>query len=261
MMVSLYSSATGMTAQQFKLDTISNNLANVDTTGYKRVRAEFQDLVYQYVKNAGTPTAQTSQLPTGLYVGHGTKLAATTRIFTLGNLEETGNALDLAITGDGFFQVQLQDGRIAYTRDGAFKVDSTGRIVTSAGNPLVPNIVIPSTAVAINVSPDGIISAEMQDGTVETLGSITLVRFVNPAGLKSIGDNLFVSTPASGDPIEGTPNQDGFGAIQQGYLEKSNVDVVKEMVGMIIAQRAYDLNARAIQTADDMLRTVSTLKR
>ncbi|RKX35366.1 MAG: flagellar basal body rod protein FlgG, partial [Thermotogae bacterium] len=155
MMISLYSAATGMWAQQYKLDTVSNNLANVDTTGYKKVRAEFQDLVYQYSKNAGSPTAVNSTIPTGIYVGHGTRLSATTRIFSLGNMEQTGNALDLAITGDGFFQIQLQDGRIAYTRDGAFKVDSQGRVVTANGLALIPNIVIPQDAVAINISPDG----------------------------------------------------------------------------------------------------------
>ncbi len=261
MMISLYSAATGMWAQQYKLDVVSNNLANVDTTGYKKVRAEFQDLIYQYYKNAGAPTAVNSTIPTGIYVGHGTRLSATNRIFTIGNIEHTGNALDLAIMGDGFFQIQLQDGRTAYTRDGTFKMDSEGRIVTANGLALIPNIVVPSDAVAINISPDGIFSAEMQDGTVQNLGTITLVRFVNPAGLKSIGDNLFVETSASGAPIEGIPNQEGFGAIQQGYLEKSNVDVVKEMVDMIIAQRAYELNARTIQTADNMLGTVSTLKR
>ncbi|ACB09549.1 MULTISPECIES: flagellar basal-body rod protein FlgG [Thermotoga] len=261
MMISLYSAATGMSAQQFKLDTIANNLANVDTTGYKKVRAEFQDLLYQYVKNAGTPTAATSSLPTGLYVGHGVRTAATTRIFTLGNFEQTGNALDLAIAGDGFFQIQLQDGRIAYTRDGSFKIDSEGRIVTSNGLLLVPEITIPENAVSINVSPDGIVSAELQDGTIQELGTITLVRFVNPSGLKSIGDNLYIATPASGDPIEGVPGQDGFGAIKQGFLEKSNVDVVREMVDMITAQRAYEFNSRVIQTADEMLRTATNVKR
>jgi flagellar basal-body rod protein FlgG len=261
MMISLYSAATGMGVQQTKLDTISNNLANVDTTGYKKARAEFEDLVYQYFKDAGIPTAQTSQLPTGLYVGHGARLSATTRIFTLGNLEQTGNALDIAIAGDGFFQIQLQDGRVAYTRDGAFKINSSGQIVTSNGNLLVPNILVPNNAVSINISEDGIISAELADGTIQNLGNITLVKFVNPAGLKSIGNNLFLATNASGAPIEGIPNQDGFGALQQGYLEKSNVDVLNEMVNMITAQRAYEINARAVQTADDMLRTIGTLKR
>ncbi|MFN3282840.1 MAG: flagellar basal-body rod protein FlgG [Pseudothermotoga sp.] len=261
MMVSLYSAATGMWAQQYKLDTVSNNLANVDTTSYKKVRAEFQDLVYQYYKNAGTPTAVNSTIPTGIYFGHGARLAATTKIFSLGNMEHTSNALDVAITGDGFFQIQLQDGRTAYTRDGSFKIDSNGTVVTANGLALIPNIVIPADAVAINISPDGIFSVEMQDGTIQNLGTVTLVRFVNPSGLKSIGDNLYVETTASGAPIEGTPNQDGFGALLQGYLEKSNVDVVKEMVDMITAQRAYELNARTIQTADNMLQTVSTLKR
>ena len=261
MMPSLYTAATGMGAQQFKLDIISNNLANVDTNGYKRVRAEFNDLIYQYLKSAGIPVAQNSLYPTGLYYGLGVRKAATSRIFTLGNMIETGNALDLAIGGDGFFQIQLQDGKIAYTRDGAFKIDSNGQIVTSNGNILVPNIIVPSNAVSINVSQDGMVSAELPDGTIQNLGNITLVKFVNPAGLKSIGNNLFLATAASGDPVEGTPNQDGFGPIHQGFLEKSNVDVVKEMVNMITAQRAYEFNARAIQTADDMLRTVAGLRR
>ena len=261
MLISLYSAATGMWAQQFKLDTIANNLANVDTNGYKRVRAEFQDLIYQYMKNAGTPITGASAHPTGLYVGLGTRLSATTRIFSIGNLEYTGNAFDIAIAGEGFFQIQLPDGRIAYTRDGAFKLDSQGRLVTANGYYLVPNIAIPQNAVSVNVSEDGTVSVEMADGTVQTVGTITLVRFVNPSGLKAIGDNLFIQTGASGNPIEGTPGQDGFGTLRQQYLEKSNVDVVKEMVGMITAQRAYELNSRAIMTADDMLRTVAGLKR
>ncbi|QTA38671.1 flagellar basal-body rod protein FlgG [Thermosipho ferrireducens] len=257
----LYTAATGMWAQQFKLDTLSNNIANVDTAGYKKVKAEFQDLLYDYSKNAGAATAQNSLHPTGLYVGHGTRLAATTRVFTQGNLENTGNSTDLAISGDGFFQIQLQDGRIAYTRDGQFKIDGNGRIITSNGHLLSPNMVIPQNAVAINVSPDGIVTAELQDGTIQNIGTITLVRFVNPSGLKAIGDNLFLETPASGAPIEGTPGQDGFGSLLQGYVEKSNVDIVKEMVDMISAMRAYELNSRTIQTADEMLRTASGLKR
>jgi flagellar basal-body rod protein FlgG len=257
----LYTAATGMWAQQYKLDTLSNNIANVDTNGYKKMRAEFEDLVYQYSKNAGAPTAQTSTLPTGIYTGHGTKLAATTKIFTLGNIEYTGDSTDLAIGGDGFFQIQLQDGTVGYTRDGAFKVDDEGRIVTDNGLNLVPNIVVPQEATSLNVSADGIVSAELQDGTIENLGTITLVRFVNPSGLKSLGDNLYASTTASGDAIEGTAGQDGFGEIQQHYLEKSNVDIVKEMVDMITAQRAYDLNSKTVQTADQMLQTVSNMKR
>lgn len=261
MINSLYTAATGMWSQQFKMDTVSNNIANVDTAGYKKVKAEFQDLIYSYSKNAGAATAQNSTTPTGIYVGHGVRLAATTRLFTQGNIENTGNALDLAISGDGFFQIQLQDGRIAYTRDGQFKIDSQGRIVTANGLLLSPAIVVPQNAVSLTVSPDGIVSVELPDGTIQQLGTITLTRFVNPAGLKSIGDNLYVATAASGEPIEGTAGQDGFGTIMQGYVEKSNVDVVKEMVDMITAMRAYEFNSRSIMTADQMLQTASNLRR
>ncbi|MDN5342453.1 flagellar basal-body rod protein FlgG [Oceanotoga sp. DSM 15011] len=261
MLVSLYSAATGMNAEQRKLDIISNNLSNVETTGFKRQRAEFQDLLYQAVREAGTPTAQDSSLPTGLYVGHGTTLSATNRIFSIGNPEETGGSTDIAIMGDGFLQVQLQDGRIAYTRDGSLKRDGEGRLTTSNGLLVVPNIVIPANSQEISISPDGIVSVKFADDTIQNLGNMTLVRFVNPAGLKPIGNNLYTQTPASGDPVEGIPNQDGFGPLQQGYLEKSNVDVVKEMVNMIVAQRAYDINSKTITTSDEMLRTVSNLKR
>lgn len=261
MINSLYTAATGMWSQQFKMDTVSNNIANVDTAGYKKVKAEFQDLIYSYSKNAGAATAQNSTTPTGIYVGHGVRLAATTKIFTQGNIENTGNALDLAISGDGFFQIQLQDGRIAYTRDGQFKIDNQGRVVTANGLLLSPAINVPQNAVSLTISPDGIVSAELADGTIQELGNITLTRFVNPAGLKSIGDNLYVATNASGDPIEGTPGQDGFGTIMQGYVEKSNVDVVKEMVDMITAMRAYEFNSRSIMTADQMLQTASNLRR
>jgi len=261
MINSLYTAATGMWSQQFKMDTVSNNIANVDTAGYKKVKAEFQDLIYSYSKNAGAATAQNSTTPTGIYVGHGVRLAATTKIFTQGNIENTGNALDLAISGDGFFQIQLQDGRIAYTRDGQFKIDNQGRVVTANGLMLAPAINVPQNAVSLTISPDGIVSAELADGTIQELGNITLTRFVNPAGLKSIGDNLYVATNASGDPIEGTPGQDGFGTIMQGYVEKSNVDVVKEMVDMITAMRAYEFNSRSIMTADQMLQTASNLRR
>ncbi|MFN3327830.1 MAG: flagellar basal-body rod protein FlgG [Fervidobacterium pennivorans] len=261
MINSLYTAATGMWAQQFKMDTVSNNIANVDTAGYKKVKSEFQDLIYSYSKNAGAATAQNSTTPTGIYVGHGVRLAATTKIFTQGNVENTGNALDLAISGDGFFQIQLQDGRIAYTRDGQFKLDSQGRVVTANGLLLSPAITVPPNAVSLTVSPDGIVSVELADGTIQELGNITLVRFVNPAGLKSIGDNLYLATNASGDPIEGIGGQDGFGTILQGYVEKSNVDVVKEMVDMITAMRAYEFNSRSIMTADQMLQTASNLRR
>ncbi|BBE29943.1 flagellar basal body rod protein FlgG [Tepiditoga spiralis] len=261
MITSLYTAASGMNAEQKKLDIISNNLSNVDTTGYKSMRAEFQDLLYQAVKEAGTPTAQDSTLPTGLYIGHGTRLAATNRLFTMGNLEETGNSTDIAITGDGFFQVQLQDGKIGYTRDGSFKRDANGRLTTSNGLLVVPNITIPQSASGLSISPDGIISVKLGDGTIQNLGNLTLVRFVNPAGLEPTGNNIYLETQASGAPIEGVSGQDGYGALQQGYLEKSNVEAVKEMVNMIISQRAYDMNSKAITSADEMLRTVASLKR
>jgi len=250
-----------MNAQQFMLDTISNNLANVNTTGYKQVRAEFASLAYQDIFTAGTPTSQTTQSPTGLYKGHGVRIVATNRLFTLGNIKSTGNPLDLAIGGDGFFQVQLQDGQIAYTRDGSFKLDGQGRIVTSDGYLLVPNIVIPSDATSINIAPNGTVSVTKADGTTSQVGNITLIKFLNPAGLNAIGDNLYTATQASGQPIQGVPNQDGFGALRQGYLEMSNVNVIQQMVDMINAQRAYEFDARVIQTSDAMLQDAATLKR
>lgn len=262
MITALYSGATGMTGQQQKLDTISNNLANTDTTGFKRVRTEFVDLFYQYSQNAGVPVAsQTSTLPSGVYTGLGSKVAATSRVFTMGNIEETGNPLDVAISGDGFMQVQLQNGSIAYTRDGAFKVDSNGALMLNTGVPIIPAITVPLEAIAIQISQDGTFTAINADKTITVLGQIPLVRFVNPTGLDAIGDNLFQVTPASGDPQEGIANQDGFGAFKQGFLEKSNVNAVREMVNMITSQRAYELNSRSIQTADQMLTTVYGLKR
>ena len=261
MLGSLSTAATGMNAQQFMLDTIANNLANVNTTGYKQVRSEFASLAYQDIFTAGTPTSQNTQSPTGLYRGHGVRTVATNRLFTLGNIKSTGNPLDIAVGGDGFFQVQLQNGQIAYTRDGSFKLDGQGRIVTSDGYVVVPNIVIPSDATSINIAPNGAVSVTNANGNTTQVGNITLVKFLNPAGLSSIGDNLYVPTPASGQPIQGVPNQDGFGALRQGYLEMSNVNVIQQMVDMINAQRAYEFDARVIQTSDAMLQDAATLKR
>jgi flagellar basal-body rod protein FlgG len=261
MLGSLSTAATGMNAQQFMLDTIANNLANVNTTGYKQVRAEFASLAYQDIFTAGTPTSQNTQSPTGLYRGHGVRTVATNRLFTLGNIKSTGNPLDIAIGGDGFFQVQLQSGQIAYTRDGSFKLDGQGRIVTSDGYVVVPNIVVPSDATSINIAPSGTVSVTNANGSTTQVGNITLVKFLNPAGLNSIGDNLYMPTPASGQPIQGVPNQDGFGALRQGYLEMSNVNVIQQMVDMINAQRAYEFDARVIQTSDTMLQDAATLKR
>jgi len=261
MITSLYSGASGMTAQQLKLDTVTNNLANVDTTGYKRVRTEFVDLFYQNIKAAGTPVAnQTSNHPTGIYKGLGTKVAATNRIFTEGNLLETGNPLDTAIAGDGFFQVQMQDGTVAYTRNGALKVEN-GILKTNTGLSLLPNITVPAGSVSISIDLDGSVSVEQADGTQAVIGQIPLVRFANPSGLNAIGDSLFRPTAASGDPLEGIANQDGYGSIMQSYLEKSNVNAVREMVEMIATQRAYELNSRSIQTSDSILSTVASMKR
>lgn len=261
MLGSLSTAATGMSAQQFMMDIISNNLANVNTTGYKQSRAEFASLAYQNIFTAGTPTSQNTQSPTGLYRGHGVRTVATNRLFTLGDIKHTGNPLDLAIGGDGFFQVQLQNGQIAYTRDGSFKLDGQGRIVTSDGYIVVPNIVIPSDATSVDIAPNGTVTVMGANGTPTQVGSITLVKFLNPAGLNALGDNLYSATSASGQPIQGIPNQDGFGALRQGYLEMSNVDIIQQMVGMINAQRAYEFDARVIQTSDQMLQDTATLKR
>ncbi len=261
MLGSLSTAATGMSAQQFMMDIIANNLANVNTTGYKQSRAEFASLAYQDIFTAGTPTSQNTQSPTGLYRGHGVRTVATNRLFTLGNIKHTGNPLDIAIGGDGFFQVQLQNGQIAYTRDGSFKLDGHGRIVTSDGYIVVPNIVIPSDATSIDIAPNGTVTVMGANGTPTQVGNITLVKFLNPAGLNAIGDNLYTATSASGQPIQGVPNQDGFGALRQGYLEMSNVDIIQQMIGMINAQRAYEFDARVIQTSDQMLQDTASLKR
>lgn len=250
-----------MNAQQFMMNTIANNLANVNTTGYKQSRAEFSSLAYQDIYTAGTPTSQTTQSPTGLYVGHGVKTDATSRLFTLGSLTQTQNPLDLAIDGDGFFQVQLQNGQIGYTRDGSFKLDGQGRLVTSNGSLLVPNIVIPANSSSVDIAPDGTVTSIGPNGTQTQVGTINLVKFLNPSGLDAIGNNTYLATSASGQPIQGVANQDGFGALQQGYLETSNVNTIQQMVGMINAQRAYEFNSKVIETSDTMLQDVSTMKR
>ena len=261
MLGSLSTAATGMSAQQFMMDTISNNLANVNTTGYKQSRAEFSSLAYQDIFTAGTPTSQSTQSPTGLYRGHGVRTVASNRLFTLGDIKHTGNPLDLAIGGDGFFQVQLQNGQTAYTRDGSFKLDGQGRIVTSDGYIVLPNISIPSDATSIDIAPNGTVTVMGANGNSQQVGSVTLTKFLNPAGLNAIGDNIYTATSASGQPIQGVPNQDGFGALRQGYLEMSNVDIIQQMVGMINAQRAYEFDARVIQASDQMLQDTATLKR
>ncbi|CUU10427.1 MAG: flagellar basal-body rod protein FlgG [Fimbriimonadales bacterium] len=262
MIRALHTAATGMEAQQFNIDVISNNLANVNTNGFKTVRADFEDLLYQTLRPAGASVAGGAQVPSGLQVGLGARPAATYGIFSTGAIQVTGNPLDLAIEGDGFFKVLLPDGTVAYTRDGGFKLDSQGRLVTSMGYPLEPEIILPPDVEQVLIGRDGTISVRRggQDG-VEQIGQITLVRFINPAGLNRIGMNLYRMTPAAGEPIEGTPGTNGLGEIAGGSLEASNVQIVDEMVRLIMAQRAYEVNSRAIQTADEMLSVAKDLKR
>lgn len=262
MLRSLWTAASGMIAQQFNIDTIANNLANVNTVGFKRSRVDFQDLLYQTVRYAGSPVTAGAQIPTGIQVGHGVRPVSTERIFSTGTFKQTDNPLDLLIEGDGFFQVLLPDGTTAYTRDGAFKIDGQGRLVTSDGFTLQPEITIPPDAVSITVGTDGTVTVVVSGSSQpQTLGQIQLARFINPAGLRSLGRNLFAATAASGEAMVGTPGLDGLGNIAQGYLEMSNVQVVEELVNMILAQRAYESNSRAIQAADEMLQTANNLRR
>ena len=258
----LYTAATGMIAQQMNVDNIANNLANVNTTGYKRSKLEFQDLLYQQIRLAGATQAEGAQVPVELQIGYGTRPVATQRMFSQGTVVPTGNPLDVSIDGEGFLQVVLPDQSTAYTRDGALKLSSEGTIVTSDGYTLVPQIILPPDATAINVSSNGEVSVVIPGSTdVQEVGQLELARFVNPAGMKSIGRNLLLATQASGDPIVGQPDSEGFGKLSQGFLELSNVEVVDEMVNMIVAQRAYEINAKAIQTSEEMLSNANNLKR
>lgn len=260
MIRALWTAGTGMVAQQTNLDVISNNLANVNTTGFKKSRAEFQDLMYQTLRQAGAATGPDTQVPSGTQIGHGARLVATQKLNLQGSFQNTGNDYDLAIEGDGFFQVTMPDGTLSYTRDGNFKKDSQGRVVTAEGYVLEPAITVPDNATAITVSSDGRVTATTPAGD-QDLGQITLARFINPAGLDSSGHNLLKETSASGAPIVGNPGADGTGTLMQQYVEMSNVQVVEEMVNMIVAQRAYEVNSKAIQTADDMLEKAASLKR
>jgi flagellar basal-body rod protein FlgG len=262
MIRSLWTSATGMQAQALNLDVISNNLANVNTSGFKKSRAEFQDLLYETIRPAGTPSSQDSEVPAGIQLGHGTRPSTVLKIFSQGNMENTQNELDLAIEGDGFFQIALPNGETAFTRDGAFKLDSDGRMVNSDGFALDPEITIPSDALSISVGLDGTVSVlQAGETTASEIGTIELARFVNPAGLISMGKNLFMTSEASGDEMTGTAGEDGLGTLAQGFLEMSNVSVVDEMVKMITAQRAYESNSKAIQAADEMLQLANNVKR
>jgi flagellar basal-body rod protein FlgG len=262
MIRSLFTAASGMQAQQKSIDVIANNLANVNTAGFKRSRADFQDLMYQNLKTTGSPATNTTQVPTGIQIGLGSRLAAVTKIFTQGDFTQTGNELDIAIEGGGFFQITLPDGTIGYSKAGAFKHDSTGQIVTSDGNPLSPSITIPSTATKVNIGSDGTVSVQVAGQSATTIiGNIQLASFPNAAGLASQGKNIYLPTDASGAATTGTPGQDGLGTTAQGFLEMSNVSVAEEMVNMIVGQRAYEVNSKAVTTSDEMLQTANNLKR
>lgn len=262
MIRALWTGATGMQAQQLNMDVIANNLANVNTTGFKRGRSDFQDLLYQTLRLAGTASSSNTKVPTGIQVGHGARTVAVQKIFLQGDFMQTQNELDMTIEGKGFFQIRTPDGETAYTRAGAFKLDNDGRIVTSDGYPLEPEITIPDDTLNITIGPDGTVSVLQAGQTVPSeVGNIELARFPNQAGLKSIGRNLYVETDASGPVTTGTPGQDGYGTIAQGFLEMSNVSVVEEMVNMIVSQRAYEINSKVIQTSDDMLQVANQLKR
>ncbi len=262
MIRALRTASSGMAAQQMSVDNIANNLANVNTTGFKRAKIEFQDIMYESLRRPGVSTATGSVVPTSLDIGYGTKPVSSTRQFKGGELQQTGNPLDMAIDGDGFFQIQMPDGTLAYTRDGSLKLTAEGRIATSDGFYMDPDITIPEDAISVSIDAEGRVSV-IQAGSNDPveLGQIELARFVNPAGLSAIGHNLFQETPASGSPLVATAGAEGLGQVQQGYLEMSNVDVVSEMVNMIVAQRSYEINSKVIQTADDMSSLVNNLKR
>lgn len=260
MIRSLWISKTGLEAQQTQLDTITHNLANVSTNGYKRSHAVFEDLLYQNLRQAGAPSTQQTQLPTGLQLGTGVRPVATARNFSQGNLQQSGNNLDLAINGQGFFQIAMPDGSVGYTRDGSFQVDAQGQIVSANGHPVSPSITVPATAQNVTVAVDGTVSATMPgSSTPQQLGQIQLAAFVNPAGLDPKGNNIFSETAASGNPQTGNAGANGLGLLNQGYVETSNVNVVEELVAMIQTQRAYEINSKAIQTSDQMLGRLAQL--
>jgi flagellar basal-body rod protein FlgG len=250
-----------MEAQQLNLDTISNNIANVNTSGFKRSKVEFQDLLYQDRRQAGGQTGAGGTVPTGVSLGNGTRVASTSKIYTQGQLTETGEEMDIAINGNGFLQINQDDGSIAYTRDGTLKRSPTGEIVTSDGKVVTGLGTVPTEAVSVFIAPNGQITYTLADGTSQSGGQFQLARFPNPGGLRALGGNVFQQTEASGQAEIGVPGENGFGSLEQGYLEMSNVNVVQEMVNMIVAQRAYEINSKAIQTSDSMLGIINQLKR
>jgi flagellar basal-body rod protein FlgG len=262
MIRALYTAATGMSAQQANIDNVAHNLANVNTTGFKKSRMEFEDLVYQQTKAAGSPTSTGGEAPTGHEVGLGTRSVATARDFSMGNMRVTSNPLDLAIEGRGFLQVSRPDGTIGYTRAGSLHLSSQGALVTAEGYPLEPQISIPPNATSISISRDGIVSVSVAgQAAPQQVGTIELASFQNPAGLSGAGGNLFNVSTASGEPTTGVPGTDGMGSLAQGFLEESNVSVVEEMVNMILGQRAYEANSKVVKAADEMLQQVNSLAR
>jgi len=262
MIRALYTAASGMNAQQTNIDNVAHNLANVNTTGFKKSRVEFEDLVYQEMRAAGSSASATTEAPVGLEVGLGTRAVATARNFSAGNLRSTGGPLDLAIEGDGFFKVSMPNGTTGYTRAGTLHLDAQGLIVTSEGYALEPQITVPSNATSLSISKDGIVSAAIAgQSATQQLGTLEIATFPNPAGLTPLGGNLFTPTTASGEPESGAPGTDARGTLAQGFVEDSNVSVVEEMVNMIIAQRAYEANSRVVKAADEMLSQVNNLVR
>jgi flagellar basal-body rod protein FlgG len=260
MIRSLWISKTGLDAQQTQMDVIANNLANVSTNGFKRSRAVFEDLLYQNIRQPGAQSSQQTQLPSGLQLGTGVRSVATERNFTQGNLQETGNSKDMAIQGEGFFQVLLPDGATAYTRDGSFQVDNQGQLVTASGYPIQPAIIIPADATSVTIGRDGTVSIT-QAGSANTteVGALQLATFINPAGLMAKGENLYVETSASGNANTNTPGTNGSGTLSQGFVETSNVNVVEELVNMIQTQRAYEINSKSITTSDQMLQKLTQM--
>ena len=260
MIRSLWISKTGLDAQQTNMDVVANNLANVSTNGFKRARAIFEDLLYQTIRQPGAQSSQQTQLPSGLQLGTGVRPVATERVFTQGNLQQTGNSLDVAINGGGFFQIQLPDGTTAYTRDGSFHVNAQGQVVTSSGYQVQPAITIPNNALSVTIARDGVVSVTRAGTATPTqVGTLQLASFINPPGLQSMGENLYLETAASGTPSANTPGTNGLGVLNQGYVETSNVNVVEELVNMIQTQRAYEINSKSIQASDQMLQKLTQL--
>lgn len=262
MMRALWTGSLGMRAQQTNMDVIANNLANVNTTGFKKSMPSFQDLLYEQLRPAGLSEIEGTTVPSGQQIGLGVNLASIAKIFKQGAFVQTGNPLDVVIAGNGFLQVEIADGQIAYTRDGTLRIDQAGNLVTVDGFRIQPALTIPAEAVEVNIASDGVVSYKDQTGTMNPIGQIELATFTNPAGLEAIGKNLYIaSATSSGDPIPGIPGENGLGELQAGYLEQSNVEAIEEMVRMIQGQRAYEMNSKSIQTSDEMLQVINNLKR